>query len=357
VAAAAIAAVCCGQASGVVGGNPVPIQSAPWAVAIVDRLAPNTRALCSGSIIDRTHILTAAHCLYHPDGAAREPGELIVKAGASNYLTAEPGDNEQDRYVGSFRIHPGFKAENPPRLGAVTPDDVAVLEVTEPLDLGGPTTRAVRVESAPAPSPTGVATMVAGFGVQSLTEIASGALRGLDLKVEAQGRCGLPVMSLFNGIERCAQSPTGSVCYGDSGAGLVTTGPDPRLLGILIGALPGCEPGSYSVSTYVGAPEIGGFLGGSNHPPTAPRGFIELTAGNPPHIGESINCKTRSPNRNTRFRYTFTTSQGRLLQSGSRTTYVIKPAAAGTEIICLGAATNAGGTTLSELRTRRVKRG
>lgn len=46
--------------SRIVGGVPVDIRSFPWQVSIQWR----DRHFCGGSIIDRSWILTAGHCMY-----------------------------------------------------------------------------------------------------------------------------------------------------------------------------------------------------------------------------------------------------------------------------------------------------
>src|SRR5262249_49680094 len=109
------AALCAGGlgvegASGVVGGSEGSIRSAPWSVLVYGEDPDGAGYSCTGSIIDRSHVLTAAHCLYGVNGTLFRLGQLHVVAGVSNYKLgkAQPGDLEQDRGVRSFRIHPYY---------------------------------------------------------------------------------------------------------------------------------------------------------------------------------------------------------------------------------------------------------
>src|SRR5262249_25642023 len=72
----------------IIGGPVVPITVAPWQVYLV---IDNTTA-CGGSILDATHVLTAAHCA---DGggthAVVAPSSIKVLAGWSDVSTYSPG--------------------------------------------------------------------------------------------------------------------------------------------------------------------------------------------------------------------------------------------------------------------------
>src|SRR5437870_3354055 len=114
--------------SALAGPPPVSIHSAPWAVAVLSALPNKEGFVCSGSIIDPLHVLTAAHCLLTPRGAYILPRQLTVVAGVSDYAHPGPTDAKQQRGVFDERIASGFD----PQLSSFPPifnpaPDIALL--------------------------------------------------------------------------------------------------------------------------------------------------------------------------------------------------------------------------------------
>lgn len=348
----AVAAIFTGSASGalrVVGGTATQIQAAPWTVFVTFDYGPQLVA-CTGSVIDASHVLTAAHCLYDPSGKLAAPASVAVRAGVSNYVTPAPADSEQDRSVVSFRIHPGYAFST-----SVAADDVAVLALAAPLDLTGASVRAVVLPAPNTPFPAGAAVSVAGFGLQDpAQQFPSGALDSMTATTAAQGQCGEDSDSelalVDNAITLCTTSPTSALCHGDSGSGVVTTGPTPTLVGVAIGGR--CEIGGDAISMYVGAPEILRFVEGDDHPPIAPRPSIQsipfgLDWGLPLVPGDTVTCSPGSWPSSVHIAYSFVNvGNGQVLQTGAKGTYVVPTGAVGTMISCVVALTNDGGTTV-----------
>ncbi len=338
-------------ATTVLGGTAIQIQAAPWTV-FVQQNAGATLYLCTGSIVDASHILTAAHCLFDDSGALTQPSTLSIRAGISNFTSPAATDAEQDRTVTSFRVHPGFTY-----TGSEAPDDVAVLVLSSPLDLSGPAVQAVALPTAGSAYPAGAQVGVAGFGKQNPTADASGPLVWMTATIDAQGSCGqFSPQGLIenNAVTLCAVSPTSAVCNGDSGGGVVTTGGGaPVLVGVVDAGTPGCGIGTHSVFAYVGASAILSFVQGSNTPPSAPKETnattLDLRWDPPLVVGNTLSCTTGGWGEPLQFSFSFVnTTSGQVLQSGPHATYVIPATAQGAKIDCEVAATNAGGTELIE---------
>ncbi len=349
--AALAAAVSTGTASAaarVTGGSPIQIQTAPWTVYVQDQ-APAGRFLCTGTIVDASHILTAAHCVFDEAGRMALPSALSVRAGVSNFSAPLPTDLEQDRSVTSFRVHPGYAWTT--RLAT---DDVAVLALASPLDLSGPGAQAVALPSTSAPFPDGTAVGLAGFGRQSPTANASGPLSWMTATVDPHGSCGGPDLGVIyaDAVILCAASPASAACNGDSGSGLVTT--DTHILVGVVSAGPsGCGAGSHTLYTYLGAPETLRFVQGDDHPPTAPREtpatFVELRWNPPLVVGNTLSCSSGDWSGAARLSYAFSDSaDGRPLQIGSSATYRLTSGDIGRKIFCEVRAANDGGLGLDE---------
>ena len=84
VVAAAVAAIVSAPAVGVSGGTVIQVQAAPWTV-FVQQVAGSARFLCTGSVVDPSHVLTAAHCLFDEAGTQAQPTQLSIRAGVSNF--------------------------------------------------------------------------------------------------------------------------------------------------------------------------------------------------------------------------------------------------------------------------------
>ncbi len=247
----------------VVGGTPIQVQAAPWAVLV--RQGSSTGTLqCGGTIIDAVHIVTAAHCVYDLNGNQAQPSALSVRAGISNVVPLAT-DGEQDRAVSSISVDPGYVWT----LGAGV-DDVALLTLAAPLDLTGTAVQAIALPTLGAAYPAGAQAELAGFGRQSAAAPSDGSLQQMSATVAAQAACAAAGTgtSPTNPASLCASSGSSAVCFGDSGSGLVTAGSPPTLVGVVSSGPADCSPGSSGLFTYIGAPEILSFL--PTEPTTAP---------------------------------------------------------------------------------------
>ena len=68
----------------VVGGSPATTTDAPWQALVLP-----DGYLCGGAILDATHVVTAAHCVYDDeDQAILAPSTITVHAGITNRFAA-----------------------------------------------------------------------------------------------------------------------------------------------------------------------------------------------------------------------------------------------------------------------------
>jgi len=165
----------------VVGGTPIVVQSAPWAVYLRVSMGA-TGSFCSGSIIDAQHVVTAAHCVYGPDGTPVPATALRIRAGISSSSRTIRSDAEQDRDVVSVRVHPGYGG---PAAGSA--DDVPVLTLDQPLDFGGTAVQPVALPGPGTGFPAANADVgFAGFGRENPAVPATGSLNWLTARVDEQ---------------------------------------------------------------------------------------------------------------------------------------------------------------------------
>jgi hypothetical protein len=326
--------------SAIVNGSQIEITQAPWQTFVVGIIPINaTEALfllCGGSVLDQTHVLTAAHCLYDPLNESRIPAaDIYVVAGTSNVSRVEAG--EQEIKAASVRVHPDYNYA----VGAGGADDVGVIEVASAFTFGQ------RVQSIPlagAAPGEGASVNLTGFGKESASGTVEGPLNSLAMTVGFSRPCGGGADAVFI----CASAPGGSGCTGDSGSGL-TEGATPTLVGVMdtVQIISGqaCRDGADNGFVNATAPEIKEFVEGSEAPPLAPRGGSGITLRAVTRVGSLATCEPGSWSGSPTYTYSFFNSgTGAALQSGASSTYAITSANIGESIACEVRASNAGGT-------------
>jgi hypothetical protein len=330
----------------IVGGTQISIEQAPWQVAILAHLEKLV-LLCGGSILDELHILTAAHCVFEGNlgEEKRTPvGDFEVIAGTSDL--GGGAATAQVRGVARLRVHPYFE----PALGVTGGDDVAVLELTEPLNLEplqpGSAVSAIPLGAPGASPPEGAQVNLTGFGSESETEAPpDGKLYSLGMALGFSRACGGAANALF----LCASVTRGTACHGDSGSGLTIGGSTPTLVGatdflVVASETEFCPSGSIDGFVDLAAAEIREFIEGSETPPRAPRGGGASISGMPV-VGQALSCEPGSWSEHPTFSFAFIDSaSGRALQSGPLSTYRQSEADVGRAILCEVWAANAGGT-------------
>jgi secreted trypsin-like serine protease len=272
----------------VVGGTPVPITTRPFQVALY---APRGGALslprtpfqgqfCGGAILDATHVVTAAHCVFDPrTKQARAVADVRVIAGTSRLRGPSEPDAPTARDVGVLRmaVRPGFTLEN-------LDGDAAVLTLDTPLYTGTPAIDGTTAIAPIALVGTGASAPVAGVESTASVRVSGwgnrapqtaggeGAsdypqdLQAADVHVVPRTGCAAAYAAVgvrLNARQLCAGEPSGGVdaCQGDSGGPLTAdAGGTPVLVG-LVSLGSGCaQAGRPGLYTHVADPAVGAFL-------------------------------------------------------------------------------------------------
>jgi secreted trypsin-like serine protease len=198
----------------IINGQEASISQFPWQVYVEGgpfKEGGKTFAIsCGGSILDSTHILTAAHCV-DVEGTTTEhsPAAFVVVSGDSNIN--ELSSTIQVRGVASIRAHPYY---------AVSPeikDDVAILTLDTPLELS----QAMDAEPIPlvpagaTPAP-GTTLSLSGYGKENGAERAQsdGKLHSTTLTAISSDACRNEV-GLNSAVLLCADTASTSGCHGN----------------------------------------------------------------------------------------------------------------------------------------------
>ncbi|WP_022929014.1 S1 family serine peptidase [Patulibacter americanus] len=272
----------------VVGGSAAPITARPFQVALYAPRGgtlhlprtPYQGQFCGGAILNATHVVTAAHCLFDPQtGLARAVGDVRVLAGTARLRGGTEPEAPTARDVGVLRMvaRPGFTLQN-------LDGDAAVLTLDAPLYEGTPAAdgTAAIAPIAPAdptafPAVAGVESTapvrVSGWGNRApQTAGGQGAddypqdLQVADVRVVPRTGCTATYAAVgirVNARQLCAGEPAGGAdaCQGDSGGPLTADdGGTPVLVGIVsLGS--GCaQAGRPGLYTHVADPDVGAFL-------------------------------------------------------------------------------------------------
>jgi len=216
----------------IVGGGVVPIEKAPYQVAILWYGIQT----CGGVIYSERIVLTAARCI--------EPTELdnySVSVGSSF-----PRFGDQVVRIRKATIHEKFLRKR----NQVDPHDIAVLLLDCSLKLG--TLRVNNINLATKVPQIGTECLVTGWGDTVFgSTLGAPVLRGVNITIEDQALCQKVYGSKYDAEKQvCASGQKKGSCSGDYGGPLVCFGSEnPELVAIFQGGL------------YCGEPDLPGVYG------------------------------------------------------------------------------------------------
>ncbi|KAJ8733327.1 hypothetical protein PYW08_001625 [Mythimna loreyi] len=237
----------------------------PWHVAILVKDGHNVlKYHCGGSIVSRTAILTAGHCVFK-NGITTEPNRVVIVAGINN-LKDSTQSGRQSLAAQQIIIHPAYNDDSSTSdLAIITVNSLEFTEYVQPVCIWGPVYNK--------PKYYGTEATVVGFGTTEHNK-PSDILRATNTVIQNDTTCinfSRKLYSrLLNEFTFCAgygPSSTINPRNGDSGGGLVISviQPDHMISWFLRGVLskcgvsPGqtqCDPSYYVVYTDV-APHYG----------------------------------------------------------------------------------------------------
>ncbi|XP_053866318.1 trypsin-like [Malaclemys terrapin pileata] len=213
----------------IIGGYTCPRYSQPWQAFVYGPLQ------CGGILVDRSWVLSAAHC-YRPG--------LRVRLGEYN-LAVQEGP-EQDRIVSGAILHPGFNR-------FTLDNDLMLLKLAQPINIG-PTARPVTLPRACAATRT--TCLISGWGTVTTPQATfPNLLQCGNVRIVSPQSCRASYPGRVTNNMVCAGIMGGGIdsCQGDSGGPLICAG---QLQGIVSWGLQTCaqpnRPGVYTkVCNYV----------------------------------------------------------------------------------------------------------
>jgi len=323
----------------------------------------NGNFACGGSILDATHIVTAAHCVVDIAG---QPSFYPEVEDPDNFSFLHGGvDRDTDGVLGpdGDDLTPG------PAIQSVSVDrrylrsmnsseaDSAVLTLSAPLTFGGANTKPIPLATAAEVAGESQGT-VSGWGATDPDGADSAAeiLQEADVPFVSDQECGEtypndftePLMVCAGGFAPEPNPPTQDTCQGDSGGPLsVRVGAELKLAGLTsFGKGCGRFPGVYTEVTEAGTRA---FLDDDSQvaPPSTSAG---PTISGTPRVGAQVTCNPPAVTGATAtqfFWFVLTGTQANQLETNSQT-ITVPASAQGGRLICDARLENDGGFFYSE---------
>jgi trypsin len=195
----------------VIGGQAVPQGTFTFMAFVLFEIEDDLFQ-CGGTLIDPTHVLTAAHCTDDFDGSPLDPSAFEISVGKANLNELGP---ENERGVAEVFQHPDWDQD------VSLDNDVAVLELDEavPSSIANPIPFADSGQTGL--DEPGKEAVVAGWGITGSGNTTD-QLQEATLKLASGGTCTALFGSQFQpDIMLCASFPGRDSCFGDSGGPLI----------------------------------------------------------------------------------------------------------------------------------------
>ncbi|ESO90984.1 hypothetical protein LOTGIDRAFT_122334, partial [Lottia gigantea] len=188
----------------IVGGVNTELCEFPWMVRL--QVGSN---LCSGSIIDETHVMTAGHCV-----STNTASDMTVNVGEYDYSKTEA----QDQVVGVSKItvHPDYQLDE---------NDIAILTLDKPLTFNDCVQPVCLPEVGDSSALNKAQCTVTGWGTTSYGGKTSPILQEVTIPTYSGALCDAQFPNTTPtdpSVQICAGKPSGGAdsCQGDSGGPL-----------------------------------------------------------------------------------------------------------------------------------------
>jgi len=334
----------------VVHGSNADITEFPFQVALYEPSfgTPVQSQFCGGVIIDSTHVITAAHCLFdfsEPNQVAH-PDDIEVFAGSAD-LT-DLGATATHATVATTSFDPLYDP-------STNDYDVGVITLTDPLTFSpeiasipfvGDSAMSTALDShddatvtgwgdqnPEPPGPVVPATLLQKATVPLVDQTACENFYSVDATITPRLFCA------GNGPDPITDS-----CQGDSGGPLVLGTAGSYFLAGLVDSGEGCaQPNFPGIYTRVSDPDLQSFIGQSDftQAPEQVSGTT-ISGGNQP--GDVLTCDAGQwSDPSATIEYQFLNTAGTVLTPLSANTYTIQASDYGTSIVCEPKVSNDGG--------------
>ncbi|KAK3926940.1 Mite allergen Eur m 3 [Frankliniella fusca] len=232
----------------IVGGTGTTIQMRPYMVSIAMRVGKTYELQCGATILDASHVLTAAHCLENKNLSLYQ-----LRAGSTSHTTGG-----QVRTLSRIGVPTTFNED--------TYDyDVAVLKLSKPLILDGKTTRAVDLVKAKTPVKVNTKVVLIGWGFEDTSHSLALPTSLQEVEVDSidRGECSADYEGINTVTDRmfCVMSENRDSCQGDSGGPAINKATGQQM-GIISWAKGCAQMGYPGVYTDLANSQIRSFIDG-----------------------------------------------------------------------------------------------
>lgn len=327
----------------IIGGAATTIATHPHQVALLD--SSSLGQFCGGSLLDATHVATAAHCVELPagQGGSSYPGDIKVFAGHDDLFQS-----------GQAQVVDVVKISFPPTWSPSTNrNDVAVLELANAITDPQAATVPLAGTGESALAGPGAELLVSGWGNRSTSgDDYPNVLHAVDVVGVSDASCNGP--SSYNGgidpsVMVCAARPGKDSCQGDSGGPLVSGSVGAYKLVGIVSFGTGCALAAFpGVYTKITAPSINAFLANRASLPNRPNltGTAASIAG-VAKVGETLTCNHGTPigtGVTMKYQWGYQGTTTAATDYGpEHQTYVPIASDAGKRVYCVAVAENDGG--------------